>query len=175
MSLPRPIRLYHFHADLIWWDGPFKVSSTKTNIASENETFSYQAWQVSRLIVISQHPSQSWKLTKLFKLNITVQNVSASSPETSKPPKFLGKTTVTNWSNARPKLDVACVVDLHQSQVPGAYTLPRLGWIWIWKDVELLPGFRLYIDVNLYIYIYIVRYIHSTRSLPTGSGGQVTF
>ncbi len=24
---------------------------------------------------------------------------------------------MTNWSNARPKLDVACVVDLHQSQV----------------------------------------------------------
>ncbi len=25
MSLPRPIGLYNFHADLIWWDGPFKV------------------------------------------------------------------------------------------------------------------------------------------------------
>jgi hypothetical protein len=25
MSLPRPICPYHFHADLIWWDGPFKV------------------------------------------------------------------------------------------------------------------------------------------------------
>ncbi len=24
MSLPRPIRPYHFQADLIWWDGPFK-------------------------------------------------------------------------------------------------------------------------------------------------------
>ncbi len=23
MSLPRPIRTYHFHADLIWWDGLF--------------------------------------------------------------------------------------------------------------------------------------------------------
>ncbi len=23
MSLPRPFRPYHFHADLIWWDGPF--------------------------------------------------------------------------------------------------------------------------------------------------------
>jgi hypothetical protein len=25
MSLPRPIRPYHFQADLIWWDSPFKV------------------------------------------------------------------------------------------------------------------------------------------------------
>ncbi len=24
MSLPRPIHPYYFHADLIWWDGPFK-------------------------------------------------------------------------------------------------------------------------------------------------------
>ena len=27
---------------------------------------------------------------------------------------FVGKTTVTNWT--RPKLDVACVIDLHKSQ-----------------------------------------------------------
>jgi hypothetical protein len=27
MSLPRPIRPYHFHADLIWRDGPFKYGS----------------------------------------------------------------------------------------------------------------------------------------------------
>ncbi len=26
MSLPWPIHPYHFHADLIWWDGPFKAS-----------------------------------------------------------------------------------------------------------------------------------------------------
>jgi hypothetical protein len=25
MSLPRPIHPYHFQADLIWWDGLFKV------------------------------------------------------------------------------------------------------------------------------------------------------
>ncbi len=25
MSLPRPIHPYYFHADLIWWDNPFKV------------------------------------------------------------------------------------------------------------------------------------------------------
>ncbi len=25
MSLPRSIRPYHFQADLIWWDGPFKL------------------------------------------------------------------------------------------------------------------------------------------------------
>jgi hypothetical protein len=24
MSLPRAIHPYYFHADLIWWDGPFK-------------------------------------------------------------------------------------------------------------------------------------------------------
>ncbi len=24
MFLPRPIHPYYFHADLIWWDGPFK-------------------------------------------------------------------------------------------------------------------------------------------------------
>jgi hypothetical protein len=24
MSYPRPIELYHLHANLIWWDGPFK-------------------------------------------------------------------------------------------------------------------------------------------------------
>ncbi len=26
MSLPRPVRLYQFHAYLIWWDDPFKSS-----------------------------------------------------------------------------------------------------------------------------------------------------
>jgi hypothetical protein len=25
MSLPRPIHPYYFHADLIWWDSPFKI------------------------------------------------------------------------------------------------------------------------------------------------------
>jgi hypothetical protein len=25
MFLPRPIRPYHFQADLIWWDVPFKM------------------------------------------------------------------------------------------------------------------------------------------------------
>jgi hypothetical protein len=34
MSLPRPIRPYHFQADLIWWDGPFNeiMGETKTTI-----------------------------------------------------------------------------------------------------------------------------------------------
>ncbi len=26
MSLPRPICPNHFHADLIWWDGPFNIN-----------------------------------------------------------------------------------------------------------------------------------------------------
>jgi hypothetical protein len=25
MSLPRPIESYHFQANLIWWDSPFKL------------------------------------------------------------------------------------------------------------------------------------------------------
>ncbi len=27
MSLPRPIRPYHSQANLIWWDGPFKLTT----------------------------------------------------------------------------------------------------------------------------------------------------
>jgi hypothetical protein len=29
MSLPRPIRPYHFQADLIWWDGPFNIPNSR--------------------------------------------------------------------------------------------------------------------------------------------------
>jgi hypothetical protein len=29
MSLPRPIHPYYFHADLIWWDSPFKLASAE--------------------------------------------------------------------------------------------------------------------------------------------------
>jgi hypothetical protein len=31
MSLTRPIRPYHFQADLIWWDGPFNANSTPSH------------------------------------------------------------------------------------------------------------------------------------------------
>jgi hypothetical protein len=39
MSLPRPICPYHFHADLIWWDGPFK-SNKPIGLELENISLS---------------------------------------------------------------------------------------------------------------------------------------
>jgi hypothetical protein len=40
MSLPWPIRLYNFHANLIWWDGPFNsvtatAESEKSDISNK--------------------------------------------------------------------------------------------------------------------------------------------
>jgi hypothetical protein len=61
--------------------------------------------------------SESSGLKRLMR-TCFLQYIIKKFTSTAKVAFFLqGKTTVTNWSNARPKLDVACVVDLHQSQV----------------------------------------------------------
>ncbi len=44
MSLPRPIRPYHFQADLIWWDGPFNLQphlQIFQEILSDNKSRSF--------------------------------------------------------------------------------------------------------------------------------------
>jgi hypothetical protein len=36
MSLARPSHPYHFHADLIWWDGPFKYEKKNCEVDIKN-------------------------------------------------------------------------------------------------------------------------------------------
>ncbi len=72
-----------------------------------------------------------------------------------------GKTTVTNWSNARPKLDVVCVVDLHQSQVstlPSSSALPSSLFFYIVYYFFTFIQLRLFVVSNLEpeLFVYLL-------------------
>jgi hypothetical protein len=130
MSLPRPLCPYHFHEDLIWWDGPFKMFF----LASRLPIFAWKPHERILCIVWSYFESGGPTGAIIMKRENNVRNTT--------PSHFSGKSqriVITRLSIGSLTWNIYRCWFSHLSDNTWYEIIPRLLFSWLYRHTTRGP------------------------------------